>query len=208
MLSTENARHYAFEIAHEAEMVERLSLNFERAADAWLAAIHREEIDDAVCWTSIEPEREMQVCIEGILSGYARVSLFLFPASSAGAKGKARGEALRTYLGITDNHPVGDRTLRNHWMHLDERIDEALERTGEVPVGYILARPGRFSEEARSRAFRYIDPAGSAAYIFGKRFDLRAVSDAVKHASDCAVLFLFPRDLSDQVLEAVREEVT
>jgi len=201
MITLEHARHYAYEISHDAEMVERLSFSFERAAGSWLEAMEREERTGEIMWTSTESEREMQVAIEGILSGYARVSLMLFPERNSGKRGKMRGEMLRLQLGIGEDHPIGNRILRNHWMHLDERLDKALAQTGEVPIGYILARPGQFSEDVRKRAFRFVDPADASVYIFGERFDLRALADAVKHASDCAVLFMFPRNLRESTDE-------
>lgn len=144
MLSRANALHDAYQIAHEAELVERPAFQFDSAAGAWLAAMHHEEVTGDIQWSNTETEREMQIAIEGILSGYARVSLLLFPAKSAGVRAQARGESLCGYLGIDADHAFGNRDLRNHWMHLDERLDAALERTGELPIGYVLARPGEF----------------------------------------------------------------
>lgn len=190
MLSNEEAQHYLFEIRHEAELVDYLYRRFQHAAEAWLAARHIEERDGLVAWSSIESEREMQVALEGILSGYARVSLFVFPERNAGKRAATRSERLRQLLEVKEDHPIWDRSLRNHWMHLDERLDAALEESGVVPVGYHLALSHHLSEQEKLGTFRLIDPGEERVYIFGTAYPLRALADAVAHVKQQAVLAL------------------
>lgn len=188
MLTDDQAKHYLFEISHEAELVERLFVRFQNAAERWLEATHAESRDGRIAWTSIETEREMQETLEGILSGFARVSLFLFPERNAGARGQARATRLRDLMEIAMDHPIGNRKLRNHWMHLDERLDEALEKTGELPVGYHLALAHRVSEDQKRRTFRLVDPGEESVYIYGEAFHLRSLANAVAHVGQQAAL--------------------
>jgi hypothetical protein len=190
MLTDEQAKHYLFEIAQESELVERLHARFQNAADRWLQAHHQEARDGRVAWTSLESEREMQETLEGILSAYARVSLFVFPAGTAGERGRARAARLRELLEITADHRIGNRNLRNHWMHLDERLDEALETTGEVPVGYQLALANSLSDAQKKLTFRLIDPSEESIYVFGEVFHIGTLANAVRHIGQQAALAL------------------
>jgi hypothetical protein len=51
----------------------------------------------------------------------ANVSKVFWPADRSPAK--ERGERLRHLAGLTDDHPMRSRKLRNHVEHMDERLD-------------------------------------------------------------------------------------
>ena len=59
--------------------------------------------------------------IQSILVAAANVSKILWPARK---QYMARGKQLRELLGIDDNNLLSDRTLRNHFEHYDERIED------------------------------------------------------------------------------------
>jgi hypothetical protein len=67
--------------------------------------------------------REHQSIFNAIRMGLhfaANVSRVFWPASAAA---KARCAHLRHLTGLSKKHPLGDRELRNHVEHFDERID-------------------------------------------------------------------------------------
>ena len=59
--------------------------------------------------------------IQSILVAAANVSKILWPARK---QYMARGKQLRELLGVDDDNMLSDRTLRNHFEHYDERIDD------------------------------------------------------------------------------------
>jgi hypothetical protein len=193
VLADKHVVNYLFEIIREAELVERLYLRFERAADAWLAVKHTVEPTGAVLRTGIESEQEMEEAIEGILSGFARISLFLFPSPSAGPLGSERGERLRQVLAVAADHPLANRELRNHWMHLDERFDQRLLECGAPPVGYYLQLRRRLTPAQRTAILRLIDPGEKRVYVLGKAYSLESIASAVEHVHAQAVVALIAR---------------
>lgn len=76
--------------------------------------------------TSISLQGELFIHVEAFLSLFARASLILFPTLTGkhSTKRKRRGESLRIVVGLTSPHAIELRSLRNHWMHFDERIDD------------------------------------------------------------------------------------
>jgi hypothetical protein len=63
---------------------------------------------------------ESWASIQSILVAAANVSKILWPAKEY----VARGEQLRELLNVPDESPLFDRTIRNHFEHYDERIEE------------------------------------------------------------------------------------
>ena len=59
--------------------------------------------------------------IQSILVAAANVSKILWPARK---RYRARGKQLRELLGVDDDNLLSDRTLRNHFEHYDERIED------------------------------------------------------------------------------------
>jgi len=190
MITDDQAQHYLFEIVRESDLVGRLYRRFQAAAEAWLSVDHQSDPDGAALWKGTESERTMEEAIEGILSGFARISLFLFPERSTGDFGKQRGKRLRELLGIPDSHPIGNRDLRNHWMHLDHRFDTYLQEHGFAPVGYYLEKEHRVSAGAKAEMLRLVDPARERVFVLGKDFALEVLSDAAEHVGQQAAVAL------------------
>jgi len=61
--------------------------------------------------------------VQSILIAAANVSKILWPVK----KRMARGKQLRELLGVDEDHLLSDRTLRNHFEHYDERIEDWFE---------------------------------------------------------------------------------
>jgi hypothetical protein len=84
-----------------------------RQVKAWLSQLQSEagpseSLDDFWFW------------MQSFLVAAASVSRLLWGTNP---KAEARREPLRQALGVDDASPVRDRTLRNHFEHLDERIE-------------------------------------------------------------------------------------
>jgi hypothetical protein len=194
MLTTDQAKHYLFEVIREAELVGFQFRRFQAAAEEWLKADAVEPPTGKALFASSESEREMLASLEGVLSGFARISLFFFPERQAGDRGQARAAMLRELTGINDSHPLAKRDLRNHWMHLDERLDRVLAETGVVAVGYYLDKAHRIPESQRRGMLRLIDPGQERVYVLGEVFHLKELADAVEHADQQAALAIVGND--------------
>lgn len=192
MITDIQAQHYLFEIVREADLGERLFRRFQAAAETWLKVEHTEDPDGRTLWTGTEAEREMEEAIEGLLSSFARVSLFLFPEKSTGKFGLERAKRLRELTALADNHPIGNRDLRNHWMHLDHRFDSFVRKHGAAPVGYFLDSAHRVSDSAKAEMLRLVDPGAEKVFVLGQAFELRALASAIEHVGQQATLAIAP----------------
>jgi hypothetical protein len=195
MLTGEQARHYLFEVVRESEIVEESYRRFEAAAEEWIKAQYAPERTVPVVWKGTKAEKDMLVAIEGVLSGFARVSLFFFPAAKPGSFADTRGEQLRSMLAIDGSSPLANRTLRNHWMHFDERLDAHVQQKGQVPIGYFLQMPHTIRTETVGRTLRLIDPGAGNVHVLGEPFSLRELADIVDYVGSQASLLLL--DSSD-----------
>jgi hypothetical protein len=194
MITDVQADHYLFEIVRESDLVARLTRRFQAAADTWLQVEHAEDPDGRTLWTGTEAEHQMEEAMEGILSGFARISLFFFPEKSTGQFGRERAQRLRELTGIEADHPISNRDLRNHWMHLDHRFDTFIRERGAAPVGYYLDRAGEVSDEAKQEMLRLVDPAAGKVFILGQAFDLTVLADAVEHVGQQAALAIIANE--------------
>jgi hypothetical protein len=115
--------------------------------------------------------------LEGCLSAWARLSLLFFPNEGGDAMAKAfkkaRGAALRDQLMVADDHPLGNRDLRNSWMHFDERMDQ-------------LISEGRFGDRQRFVSSRQVaDFLGKVPRLMA--VDTRTVYSLRKDGATCSV---------------------
>jgi hypothetical protein len=187
VLSRDDAKHYLWEINREAEIVEDCYHNrFVPAATRWLETSARPEVDSQEIIDREQCEKDMLAALEGILSGYARISLFFFPETRSKMFGRGRAAQLRSMIGIDTDHPLGNRKLRNHWMHLDERLDSEVQAGRPVPLGWLVNSRHKISEGLWAETFRLIDPGAETVYILGEAFRLRELVDAVDHVSGLA----------------------
>ena len=65
--------------------------------------------------------------IQSILIAIANISKILWPSNKRYSR---RGDSLRSILGISNDNPISDRKIRNHFEHYDERIDEWFIKNG------------------------------------------------------------------------------
>ena len=71
--------------------------------------------------------------LESFLAAFARVSLLIFPQRKRKGENeeewafrRKRGATLRKLLRLTRSSPLANRTLRDSWMHFDERLDRVV----------------------------------------------------------------------------------
>ena len=135
------------------------------------------ENDDFLQITDVE--EDLAAAIETFLSAHGRLSLFVSPSPVAKMSSRAHGRAaaLRAALGLTGKEDLGDRGLRNAWMHIDESIDEYVFEKAAVPD--LIVRHVGIVEKGRQRILRLIDPSGLKVWLLGEEFSLREMYDWV-----------------------------
>ena len=93
--------------------------------------------------------------VDGFLSAWARASLLFFPTGH-GTLTKERGVTLRRLFAIDQTSPVNNRSLRNAWMHHDERIDILISQ-GRRASGQLFTRSANVTADIRENYLRIIE---------------------------------------------------
>jgi hypothetical protein len=106
---------------------------------------------------NVEADRAWK-SIQDILLGAANLSKLLWGSFSSGQKRKRAAERaeIRTKLDVDDSSPLYDMTMRNHFEHFDERLED------EMPVNKFRIRYVGSPEDAKRdgyRVFQQFDPA-------------------------------------------------
>lgn len=130
-------------------------------------------------WEISDVEEDLAAAIEAFLSAQARLSLFVAPSPAARVRARVdqRAAILRMRLGLREGDDLGDRGLRNAWMHIDESIDAfVFEKAAEANL--VIRHVGSPSD-ARKRVLRLIDPSGLKVWMLGEEYSLREISDWV-----------------------------
>jgi hypothetical protein len=143
-------------------------------------------------------ELELFGYIEGFLTAYARSSMLLFPPKKGGFARK-RGAALREFLQIRDDHPIGTRTLRDDWMHLDERLDNVVQDPrGRGGWGFMVLRDASLASNGFRETFmRLVDPTTEEIFFLGRSYSLTDLAQhvrSVRAAIDPALSTIAPVD--------------
>jgi hypothetical protein len=125
----------------------------------------------------------------------AAVSRYLWPPSGSGKKGMratARGKFLRDLLGLAEGHPIEDRALRNHFEHIDERLDDWAETSicrnmvryhvGTGPGGGIGGNAITSSD-----MFHHWDPEHQTLGFRGEHFDIQKIVHGICEIYDKTV---------------------
>jgi len=115
--------------------------------------------------------------VQSLLTCAANISKMLWGQGGKLSKERA---PLRITLGVGDNSPLRPTTMRNHYEHIDERLDEwwrdskrrnfADENIGPAPV---IAGIDDID------SFRAFDPRSGLLQFWGDTFDLRAVVNEI-----------------------------
>lgn len=111
----------------------------------------------------------------------ANVSRMFWPP-----KNKARGEQLRGLTGLTEDHKLSNRTLRNHIEHLDERLDDW---TANSPRPFLAVElvlhddypaSGEMRDNVHAATAVIYDAKSQSVQLFGDVFSLPELKDALE----------------------------
>ncbi len=119
--------------------------------------------------------------LHNLLIAAGNVSKMLWPPR---ATYRARGEQLRGELAIPEESPLRSRALRDHFEHLDERLETWEGGPGrmlfDMNIGPVNAFIGMVHGAQVSHVFRNFDPATGEVIFAGERFDLPSVIGAIR----------------------------
>jgi len=128
---------------------------------------------------------------QALLNQTGAISRVLWPPkiqdAENDARAQARGQHLRTVLGIKEPHAVQDRSLRNHLEHLDERLDDWAERSKNRVIADLLIGPldmiggNVFKPED---IFRHYDPSRRVLIFRGESFCIQHLVEGVAQIAD------------------------
>ena len=93
-----------------------------------------------------------------------------------------RGEALRKTLAIPANHPVQNRSLRDHFEHFDERLDEWADRSKNRNIIHRLLGPRRSvggDAIGDGDIIHHYDPRTKVYAFRGEKFEIEAIATGV-----------------------------
>jgi hypothetical protein len=93
-------------------------------------------------------------------------------------RAKKRGDYLRNSLEINDGHSLKDRTLRDHFEHFDERLDDWAETNPHRNIvdNMIGPRNAIDGDSIKDQdIMRLFDPATKTLIFRGERFNVQAL---------------------------------
>lgn len=117
----------------------------------------------------------------------AMISKILWPPGNRDRKVRdraiRRGEALRAALEIEGDHPIKDRTLRDHFEHYDERLDAWAEESRNKNIVRKMVGPrSAVGGDAIGDGdiIEHYDPATKKLAFRGEHFDMQVLADTVQ----------------------------
>lgn len=128
--------------------------------------------------------------IQSILVAAANVSKILWPARK---RYMARGKQLRELLGVDDDSLLSDRTLRNHFEHYDERIEDWFDSNNSAV--YMDSRIDPFEPTPLSLPqlfHRSYNPTSRTLSFRNESIDLAAVLAALTEIREKCRFFALP----------------
>lgn len=131
--------------------------------------------------------------LEAFLALFGRTSLIFFPVGrQEHPERRHRGQTLREVVGITEDHPIYDRTLRNKWMHFDEQLDDLSSAGTHRPTPQRFITSDRLEPSVKNQAIRLF-------VADTLEFHYRGIGDF-----DLGEMIRAFRDLDGKVHEALR----
>jgi len=125
--------------------------------------------------------------IQNMMNAAANISKACW---GSGGKKAAEREPLRSSLQIDEDSPIRWTTMRNHWEHLDERLDQWWTETGSYShVDRGISTPGSayYGGTTEIDIFRMLDPTNFELTFWGDKFDLRAITEEILRIHPLAV---------------------
>lgn len=114
--------------------------------------------------------------VQNLLNAGANISKMLW--GQGGRKEEAR-KPLRESIGIANDSPLRQVTMRNHFEHMDERIDRwANESAGHNHIDLIIGSKNMFVMDTEDiDMFRWFNPETTDVFFWGDEFNLKALVD-------------------------------
>ncbi|WP_138437635.1 hypothetical protein [Marinobacter shengliensis] len=116
----------------------------------------------------------------------AAVSRIFWPPGgknkTARQRSQSRGEALRKAIGVRHGHPVQNRTLRDHFEHFDERLDDWAEKSKNRNIVKQLVGPrSAIGGDAITDEdiIHHYDPATKVYAFRGEQFDVQELASGL-----------------------------
>lgn len=116
----------------------------------------------------------------------AAVSRMFWPPGprnkEARQRAQRRGDYLRRTLSIPADHPIKGRTLRDHFQHFDERLDEWAERSkNRNIIGRLLGPRSAIGGDGIEDGdiIHHYDPETKVYAFRGERFDIQELADGI-----------------------------
>ncbi|BAO88898.1 hypothetical protein [Caballeronia cordobensis] len=104
---------------------------------------------------------------------------------STNARAKERCGHLRSVLGLSDQHILADRQLRNHLEHFDERLDLwAATSARKNLIDHAIASRSDFGGVDDGDILRLFDPKTLVYYFRGDVYDTKAISEGINEILD------------------------
>lgn len=102
-----------------------------------------------------------------------------------------RSARLRQLAHLSDNHPMSNRTLRNHVEHIDERLDDWTEQSPRPflaieQVIYADMQPSPYLDEAVASTAVTYDQATNVVTMLDEPFNLDALAAALEDVRQLA----------------------
>jgi hypothetical protein len=116
--------------------------------------------------------------LQNFLSASANVSKLLW-----GQRGKnlePQRNLLRDSIGVADDSPLRIVRMRNHFEHLDERLDEWWRDSKQHnSVDFCIAPPDKIVGFDTKELFRVYDPDTGIMHFWGDEFNIREIMNEV-----------------------------
>lgn len=95
-------------------------------------------------------------------------------------RSQQRGHYLRGALEIGENHPIQSRTLRDHFEHFDERLDDWAEKSkNRVIIGALYGDRSTIEGVEDDDIILHYDPATKIFAFRGEKFDMQNLVDGI-----------------------------
>ncbi|HEX3181285.1 MAG TPA: hypothetical protein VHR44_08530 [Beijerinckiaceae bacterium] len=111
--------------------------------------------------------------IQNLLNAAANVSKALWGSGGKLAVGR---QPLRDSIGIGDDSPLRNVTMRNNFEHFDERLDRWWkDSTHHNHIDFVVGPPNAVAGADDIDRFRFFDPTTTNLTFWGQEFNIQAL---------------------------------
>ena len=155
-----------------------------RDAGAGTATQERAEQIERAQATMRQTDESLWFWLQALLTIAANVSKCLWPDERCPIRRHFpdRGPRLRVSLGVPDDSPIGNRVLRNHFEHMDERLEEWWRDDERHNIARHVVGPlqGVVAGMDVHQLFEQFDPDQGLLAFHGDVFELRPLVEALR----------------------------